>query len=326
MREEFRRSELLLGPQALERLAGAHAAVFGVGGVGGHAAEALARAGVGSLTLFDSDTVALSNINRQIAATHATLGQYKVDVMAARIRDINPQARVTCMPVFYTVEDAPKYRLSEYDCIVDAIDTVSAKIELIARAAQAGVPIVSAMGCGNRLDATKFVVTDLYKTQNDPLARVLRRELRRRGVERLRVVCSTAPALTPRPGGETKGTAGRPAPGSVSWVPGVAGMICGRGGKDHRGHCRRIKRGGAAGAKGSGRAFLRVRPPLGNGAPCKARVNRPAPPARPAGGLQTLYKHDTFPWFYGGGRNCKIRVSRKRERKDLRTRQRSKKR
>ena len=213
MREEFRRSELLLGPQALERLAGAHAAVFGVGGVGGHAAEALARAGVGSLTLFDSDTVALSNINRQIAATHATLGQYKVDVMAARIRDINPQARVTCMPVFYTVEDAPKYSLSEYDCIVDAIDTVSAKIELIARAAQAGVPIVSAMGCGNRLDATKFVVTDLYKTQNDPLARVLR------------VVCSTAPALTPRPGGETKGTAGRPAPGSVSWVPGVAGMI-----------------------------------------------------------------------------------------------------
>ena len=191
MREEFRRSELLLGPQALERLAGAHAAVFGVGGVGGHAAEALARAGVGSLTLFDSDTVALSNINRQIAATHATLGQYKVDVMAARIRDINPQARVTCMPVFYTVEDAPKYSLSEYDCIVDAIDTVSAKIELIARAAQAGVPIVSAMGCGNRLDATKFVVTDLYKTQNDPLARVLRRELRRRGVERLRVVRST---------------------------------------------------------------------------------------------------------------------------------------
>ena len=222
MREEFRRSELLLGPQALERLAGAHAAVFGVGGVGGHAAEALARAGVGSLTLFDSDTVALSNINRQIAATHATLGQYKVDVMAARIRDINPQARVTCMPVFYTVEDAPKYSLSEYDCIVDAIDTVSAKIELIARAAQAGVPIVSAMGCGNRLDATKFVVTDLYKTQNALHAVVVRLE---DGVERLRVVCSTAPALTPRPGGETKGTAGRPAPGSVSWVPGVAGMI-----------------------------------------------------------------------------------------------------
>ena len=315
MREEFRRSELLLGPQALERLAGAHAAVFGVGGVGGHAAEALARAGVGSLTLFDSDTVALSNINRQIAATHATLGQYKVDVMAARIRDINPQARVACMPVFYTVEDAPKYSLSEYDCIVDAIDTVSAKIELIARAAQAGVPIVSAMGCGNRLDATKFVVTDLYKTQNDPLARVLRRELRRHRAR------ADAPS-----GRRNKGHRGPPRARQRELGARRGGHdFGGRGGKDHRGHCRRIKRGGAAGAKGSGRAFLRVRPPLENGAPCKARVNRPAPPARPAGGLQTLYKHDTFPWFYGGGRNCKIRVSQ-RERKDLRTRQRSKKR
>lgn len=130
------------------------------------------------------------------------------------------------MPVFYTVEDAPKYSLSEYDCIVDAIDTVSAKIELIARAAQAGVPIVSAMGCGNRLDATKFVVTDLYKTQNDPLARVLRRELRRRGVERLRVVCSTAPRADAPSGRRNKGHRGPPrARGSVSWVPGVAGMI-----------------------------------------------------------------------------------------------------
>lgn len=223
--EEFSRSELLLGPEAMERLAGAHVALFGVGGVGGHAAEALARAGIGRLTLFDSDTVSISNINRQIVATHDTIGQYKVDVMAARIRAINPAAQVTCMPVFYTVEDAPRYDLSGYDCIVDAIDTVSAKIELIARADAAGVPVVSAMGCGNRLDATKFVVTDLYKTQNDPLARVLRHELRRRGVRHLRVVCSTAPALTPRAGAETKGTTGRPAPGSVSWVPGVAGMI-----------------------------------------------------------------------------------------------------
>ena len=209
--------------------------------------------------------------------------------MAARIRDINPQARVTCMPVFYTVEDAPKYSLSEYDCIVDAIDTVSAKIELIARAAQAGVPIVSAMGCGNRLDATKFVVTDLYKTQNDPLARVLRRELRRRGVERLRVVCSTAPALTPRPGGGKKGHRGRPAPGSVSWVPGVAGMIFGeRGGKDHRGHCRRIKQDGAAGGRLRPR-FFAVRPPLGTARRVKPACNRPAPPAR----RQAVYKRFT---------------------------------
>ena len=225
MDEAFKRSALLLGDEALKRLAGAHVAVFGIGGVGGHAAETLARAGIGRLTLFDSDTVALSNINRQLAATHATVGQYKADVMAARIREINPAAGVTSLRVFYTPENADEYPLSGYDCIVDAIDTVSAKIELIVRAGRFGVPIVSAMGCGNRLDATKFTVTDLYKTQNDPLARVLRRELRRRGVESLRVVCSTAPAITPRAGGETKRTAGRPAPGSVSWVPGVAGML-----------------------------------------------------------------------------------------------------
>ena len=223
--EAFQRSALLLGDEALGRLAGAHAAVFGLGGVGGHAAGTLARAGVGRLTLFDSDTVALSNINRQLVATRATVGQYKADVMAARIREINPAAEVTSLRVFYLPENADKYPLSGYDCILDAIDTVSAKIELIVRATRLGVPIVSAMGCGNRLDATKFIVTDLYKTQNDPLARVLRRELRRRGVERLQVVCSTAPALAPRANGTRRGTADRPVPGSVSWVPGVAGML-----------------------------------------------------------------------------------------------------
>ncbi len=223
--EEFKRSALLMGEEALERLARAHAAVFGVGGVGGHAAETLARAGVGRLTLIDNDTVALSNINRQLVAAHSTVGQYKADVMAARIRDINPDAEVTPLRLFYTPENASELDLAAFDCIVDAIDTVSAKIELITRARRAGVPIVSAMGCGNRLDATKFIVTDLYQTENDPLARVLRRELRRRGVTALRVVCSTAPALSPRGGGERKGTAGRPAPGSVSWVPGAAGMI-----------------------------------------------------------------------------------------------------
>lgn len=224
-REEWKRSALLLGDAALERLARAHAAVFGIGGVGGYAVEALARAGIGRLTLFDPDTVAPSNINRQLAATRATLGQYKTDVLAARVREINPEAETVCRHVFYTPENAPEYGLAEYDCIVDAIDTVSAKIELIARASALGIPIVSAMGCGNRLDASKFLVTDLYQTQNDPLARVLRHELRRRGVARLRVVCSTAPALAPRAGGEAKGTAGRPAPGSVSWVPGVAGLL-----------------------------------------------------------------------------------------------------
>ena len=236
MREEFRRSELLLGPQALERLAGAHAAVFGVGGVGGHAAEALARAGVGSLTLFDSDTVALSNINRQIAATHATLGQYKVDVMAARIRDINPQARVTCMPVFYTVEDAPKYSLSEYDCIVDAIDTVTGKLALVMKCKEAGVPIICSMGAGNKMDPTRFEVTDIYKTSVCPLAKVMRTECRKRKIKHLKVVYSKEPAMTPltedmapeapcpadaqRPGAPRRST-----PGSNAFVPSVAGLI-----------------------------------------------------------------------------------------------------
>ena len=225
MNEQFFRTQMLLGQEALERLQRASVAVFGLGGVGGYTVEVLARSGVGRLDLIDNDTVSLSNLNRQILATHSTVGMLKVEAARARVLDINPECIVNTYALFYTPETAPLFDFTRYDYIVDAIDTVSAKIELIARAAQAGVPIVSAMGCGNRLDATKFVVTDLYKTQNDPLARVLRRELRRRGVERLRVVCSTAPALTPRPGGETKGTAGRPAPGSVSWVPGVAGMI-----------------------------------------------------------------------------------------------------
>lgn len=225
MREEWQRSALLLGEDALERLGRAHAAVFGLGGVGGHAAETLARAGVGRLTLVDSDVVARSNINRQLVATQTTVGQYKTDVMAARIREIDPAAEVTALRLFYTPENADALPLSGFDCIVDAIDTVSAKLELIERAHHLGVPIVSAMGCGNRLDATQFRIMDVYETQNDPLARVMRRELRRRGVPALRVVCSAAPALTPRAGGESKGTAGRPAPGSVSWVPGVAGML-----------------------------------------------------------------------------------------------------
>lgn len=221
MKEEFGRSALLLGDEALARLAGAHAAVFGLGGVGGHAAEALARAGVGRLTLFDGDTVSPSNINRQMAALHSTVGLYKADVMAARIRDINPAAQVRCIRDFYTPENADAFALSDFDCIVDAIDMVRAKVELIARASQGGIPIVSAMGCGNRLDATGFTVTDLYKTSGDALARVMRHELRRRGVQSLRVVYSTAPVLAPR----ADNAAQRPVPGSVSWVPGVAGMI-----------------------------------------------------------------------------------------------------
>ena len=200
-------------------------AVFGVGGVGGHAVEALARGGVGRLTLFDSDEVNVSNLNRQLVATRDAVGKKKVEVLAQRIHNIRPETQVTANAVFYLPENADQYPLEQYDYIVDAIDTVSAKLELICRAKAAGVPVVSAMGCGNKLDPTQFQVTDLFKTSGDPLARVMRHELRKRGVHSLKVVYSTEPARTPIESGETKGTAGRPAPGSVSFVPGVAGMI-----------------------------------------------------------------------------------------------------
>lgn len=224
----FERSTLLFGDVAMERLARAHVAVFGIGGVGSYAVEALARAGVGRLTLVDSDTVAESNLNRQLIATHETIGRNKVDVARARVLSINPNAEVTARVLFYLPENADSLPLSEFDYIVDAIDTMSAKIELIARATAASVPIVSAMGCGNKLDATAFTVTDLYSTHMDPLARVLRHELRKRGVAALRVVYSTeraqivcaAPDDSDEPGGRRRQT-----PGSVSYVPGVAGLM-----------------------------------------------------------------------------------------------------
>ena len=225
MEEMSARSALLLGWPALEKLAGCHVAVFGVGGVGGHAVEALARGGVGRLTLFDSDEVNVSNLNRQLVATRDAVGKKKVEVLAQRIHNIRPETQVTANAVFYLPENADQYPLEQYDYIVDAIDTVSAKLELICRAKAADVPVVSAMGCGNKLDPTQFQVTDLFKTSGDPLARVMRHELRKRGVHSLKVVYSTEPARTPIESGETKGTAGRPAPGSVSFVPGVAGMI-----------------------------------------------------------------------------------------------------
>ena len=225
MEEMSARSALLLGWPAMEKLAACHVAVFGVGGVGGHAVEALARGGVGRLTLFDSDEVNVSNLNRQLVATRDAVGCKKVEVLAQRIHNIRPETQVTANAVFYLPENADQYPLEQYDYIVDAIDTVSAKLELICRAKAAGVPVVSAMGCGNKLDPTQFQVTDLFKTSGDPLARVMRHELRKRGVHSLKVVYSTEPSRTPIESGETKGTAGRPAPGSVSFVPGVAGMI-----------------------------------------------------------------------------------------------------
>lgn len=221
--EETSRSALLLGEAGIERLSKARVAVFGVGGVGGYLCEALARAGVGALDLFDRDTVSLSNINRQIIALHSTVGQYKTDVMAARIHDINPACVVRTYPVFYLPENAALYDLSPYSYIADAVDTVSAKAELAVRAEAANIPIISAMGAGNKVDPTAFRVADIYKTDGCPLAKVMRRVLRERGVRSLRVVYSPEPprktAALPDP------ESGKVPPGSLSFVPSVVGLI-----------------------------------------------------------------------------------------------------
>lgn len=224
---EFSRNELLLGTAATETLKNATVAVYGVGGVGSYAVEALARAGVGHLVLFDADTVSLTNINRQLVALHSTIGQKKVDVAKARILDINPACSVTTHDVFLMPENMAEYPVNGYDYIVDAIDTVSAKLALIEAAHAANVPIICAMGCGNKLHADAFTVTDLFKTNTDALARVLRRELRLRGIKKQKVVFSTEVPLTPHPAeqGDTVGQGRRQTPGSVSWVPGAAGLI-----------------------------------------------------------------------------------------------------
>ena len=229
MREEFRRSELLLGPQALERLAGAHAEVFGVGGVGGHAAEALARAGVGSLTLFDSDTVALSNLNRQLVALHSTLGLYKVDAMAARIADIDPTLTVHPNRMFYNAETADSVDLTQFDYVLDCIDTVSAKLLLIRRCKEAGVPILCSMGAANKLDPTAFKVADIEKTAVDPLAKVIRIECRKRRLGKVKVVFSEEPPLPPlaEETVETPVAARRTVPASNAFVPAACGLVCG---------------------------------------------------------------------------------------------------
>ena len=190
MLNQFSRTQLLLGQENMERLSRAKVAVFGIGGVGGYVAEALARSGVGSLVLVDNDTVCLSNINRQIIATHKTLGRYKTEVMKERILDINPQARVEVRNCFYLPENAHEFDFSEYSYVVDAVDTVTAKLEIILRAQQCGVPVISSMGAGNKLDPTRFQVDDIYKTTMCPLAKVMRRELKKRGVKKLKVVYS----------------------------------------------------------------------------------------------------------------------------------------
>ena len=229
------RTRLLVGDGKLERLRRAHVLVLGVGGVGAYAAEQLARAGVGRLTLVDGDVVEPSNCNRQLPALTANFGRPKAEVMAERVRDINPACRVRALRMFYLPENAGEVDLSRYDYVVDAVDTVSAKLELAVRCQALGVPLISAMGSGNKLDPSAFSVSDLSKTEGCPLARVMRKELRKRGIHHLKVVWSReeprAPLAPPEaelpPGGDTRPASSprRAVPGSVSFVPGAAGLV-----------------------------------------------------------------------------------------------------
>ena len=226
MREQFLRTEMLLGTQALDRLQSARVAVFGLGGVGGYAVEALARSGVGSLDLIDNDTVSVSNLNRQILATHSTVGMQKVDAARQRVLDINPECQVRTYPVFYTPETADSFDFTQYDYIVDAIDTVTGKLALVEHARAAGTPIICCMGTGNKLEASAFQGADITKTSMWPLARVMRRELAKRGIRHLKVVYSQEEALTPTGWEEEAAALGkRQIPGSVAFVPGAAGLL-----------------------------------------------------------------------------------------------------
>lgn len=224
MEDQFSRTEMLLGEEGLRRLSRARVAVFGVGGVGGYAVEALARSGVGALDLIDSDRVSLSNLNRQIIALHSTVGQYKVDAAAARVKDINPACAVESYRVFYTEETRAQFDFTRYDYVIDAIDTVTGKLALVMQAQEASVPIISSMGAGNKLDPTAFEVADIYKTAVCPLARVMRRELKKRGVRHLKVVYSREPPRTPAEEAADP-ESGRRVPGSIAFVPSAAGLI-----------------------------------------------------------------------------------------------------
>lgn len=239
MLNQFSRTELLLGKSAMERLAECHVAVFGIGGVGGYACEALARSGVGGFDLIDDDKICLTNINRQIIATRKTVGQYKADVMKERILAINPKAQVNIYKCFLLPENASDFPFEQYDYVIDAIDTVTAKIELVLQCQKTDTPIISSMGAGNKLDPSAFRVADIYKTRVDPLARVMRRELKRRGVRSLKVVYSEETPIRPiedmaiscrthcicPPGTKRHCTDRRDIPGSTAFVPSVAGLI-----------------------------------------------------------------------------------------------------
>ena len=239
MLNQFSRTQLLLGQEGMEKLFQARVAVFGIGGVGGYTVEALARSGVGTLDLIDDDKICLTNLNRQIFATRKTVGQYKVDIAQQRILEINPKAVVHTYKTFYAPQTAELFDFSQYDYVVDAIDTVTGKLELVEQAEKAGVPIISSMGAGNKMDPTAFEVADIYETSVCPLARVMRRELKRRGIRKLKVVYSKEPPMTPiddmsiscrtncicPPGTARKCTQRRQVPGSNAFVPSVVGLI-----------------------------------------------------------------------------------------------------
>ena len=237
--DQFARTQLLLGVDAMERLKKSRVAVFGVGGVGGYSVGALARSGVGAIDLIDDDKVCLTNINRQIIADVKTLGKYKVDVAKDRILGINPRCKVTTHQCFYLPENAGDFDFNEYDYVIDAVDTVTAKINLVMQSNECGVPVISSMGAGNKLDPTAFMVSDIYKTSVCPLAKVMRRELKKRDIGRLKVVYSKEQPIVPMedesiscrshcvcpPGAERKCTDRRAIPGSVAFVPSVVGLI-----------------------------------------------------------------------------------------------------
>lgn len=239
MLNQFSRTELLFGKEAMDKLQNSRVAVFGIGGVGGYVCEALVRSGVYHFDLIDDDQVCLTNLNRQIIATRKTVGQYKVDVMRERILEINPDADVSVHKCFFLPENADEFPFEEYDYVVDAVDTVTAKIELVMKAQEKGVPIISSMGAGNKLDPSAFKVADIYKTRVDPLARVMRREMKKRGVKKLKVVYSEEDPKRPiedmavscrsncicPPGAQHKCTERRDIPGSTAFVPSVAGLI-----------------------------------------------------------------------------------------------------
>lgn len=225
MADQFSRTELLVGKKAMENLHNARIAVFGIGGVGGYVVEALVRSGVQHIDLIDNDTVSLTNLNRQIIATHSSVGKYKVDIMKDRILDINPDAEVNVFKCFYLPETKDQFDFTKYDYVVDAIDTVTAKIQLIVQAKEAGTKIICAMGAGNKMDPTQFEVADISKTSVCPLARVMRQECKKRGITKVKVVYSKEKAIAPeyQENCELKGNS--PAPGSNAFVPSTAGLI-----------------------------------------------------------------------------------------------------